>query len=116
MSTYTITPDEAGITIVLAETGETQDALVAAFGECQAGECSCPTDEYQKVAGMELRAEPESIRIDLRATPGTAFDVSEIAACIDYTVEKAGTPTHDERSRSFRRHVLSVRTIEHDLE
>ena len=91
MSTYEITPGKAGITIDLAETGDRQDALLAAFGECQAVACSCPTDEYQKVDAMDLRSTPDAIHIELRAKPGTAFDTAEIAACLDYTVEKAGS-------------------------
>ena len=39
---------------------------------------------------MEMVPAADAIRIELRAKPGTEFDAGEIAACLDYTVEKAG--------------------------
>ncbi len=91
MSRYAIRPGETGIAIDLTGTGDRQDALLAAFGECQAGACSCPTDEYEKVEAMDLRPESDAIHVELRAKPGTEFDVSEIAACLHHTVGKAGS-------------------------
>jgi hypothetical protein len=41
--------------IELTEVGGQQDDLLAAFAECQSGRCSCPTEEYQKVASMEVQ-------------------------------------------------------------
>lgn len=38
---------------------------------------------------MEMVPDDDAIRIELTAKPGTEFDASEIAACLDYTVEKA---------------------------
>lgn len=90
MSSYEITPAESGITIEITGTGDKREDLLAAFGECQAGQCSCPTDEYDKVAAMKLTSGADTVRIDLAAKPGTAFDPAEIAACLDQTVEKAG--------------------------
>jgi hypothetical protein len=90
MTTYQITPVETGVAIELTNVGDKQQDLLSAFGECQAGVCSCPTNEYEKVASMEMVPSADAIRIELRAKPGTEFDAGEIAACLDYTVEKAG--------------------------
>ncbi len=89
MTTYDITPAKRGLTIELTDVGDKQADLLTAFGECQAGQCSCPTDEYGKVADMTLEPSPDRIRIELVAKPGKVFDAAEIAACLDYTVDKA---------------------------
>lgn len=62
--------------------------LMATFGECQAGQCSCPTDEYQKLASMEVEQDKDRIRLRLEAKSGETFDASEIAACLDHTTAK----------------------------
>ena len=89
MTTYDITPADRGLTIELAHVGDQQQELLAAFGDCQAGQCSCPTDEYDKVADMSLEPSTDGIRIELVAKPGAVFNAEEIAACLEYTVDKA---------------------------
>lgn len=42
------------MTIEVTEVAGIEDRLLQAFGECQAGQCSCRTDEYQKLASMEV--------------------------------------------------------------
>ncbi len=71
------------------EVADQQDQLPQAFGECQAGQCSCPTDEYRKLAGMVVEQGDNVIRLRLDAKPGQKSDVDEIAACLDYTTAKA---------------------------
>ena len=43
--------------------------LLEAFAECHEGGCSCPTDEYLKVATMEVRPTEDRIAIRLEAKP-----------------------------------------------
>jgi hypothetical protein len=62
--------------------------LLDAFGECRAGRCSCPTDEYEKLAGMDVRVDQDRITLRLEAKPEEALDPSAIAACLDHTVSK----------------------------
>jgi hypothetical protein len=81
------------VNIEVTEVAGVQDKLLEAFGECQAGRCSCPTDEYQKLASMEVEQETDTIRLRLHAKPGERFDTSEIAACLDYTTAKAAKAT-----------------------
>ena len=88
MTRYEITPADAGLAIQITGVGDKRDGLLAAFGECQQGQCSCPTDEYQKVEAMEVTQSDDAISIRLQAEPGTEFDTREIAACLDYTVTK----------------------------
>lgn len=89
LTTYQISSNESGLSIELTNVKGNQDRLVAAFDECAAGQCSCPTDEYEKVESMEVAAAPDAISIKLAAKPGTQFDAVEIGRCLDYTVEQA---------------------------
>lgn len=88
MSDYRIDATDATVAIQITGVGERQGELLAAFGECQEGRCSCPTDEYEKVAVMEVQPGQDRIDIQLEAKPGTSLDASEIEACLDYTVQR----------------------------
>ncbi len=89
MTKYTINADGSSVAIELTEVAGRQEELLEAFGECQQGRCSCPTDEYLKVASMEVQPAEDRIAITLKAKPGTTLDTAEIAACLDYTVGKS---------------------------
>lgn len=91
MTKYTIATNGSDVAIELTEVGGRQDELLEAFGECQEGRCSCPTNEYTKVAAMELQPAADRIAIKLQAKPGMSFDTDEIATCLDYTVAKSGS-------------------------
>ena len=86
MTSYTINGDDSSVAIEITEVGGRQAELLEAFGECQEGRCSCPTDEYLKVAAMEVQPADDGIAIRLQAKPGTTLDTAEIAACLDHTV------------------------------
>ncbi len=96
MARYRIDEKGSSLGIELTEVGGQEGELLQAFSECQAGQCSCPTDEYQKLAGMEVEHGDDVIRLRLDAKPGEKFDVSEIAACLDYTTAKATSSSVDD--------------------
>jgi uncharacterized protein (DUF433 family) len=77
--------DESKVLVELVEAGDHQDQLIEAFGECQAGQCSCPTNEYDKLESMEVEQGEGVIRMRLEPKPGEKLDKSQIAACLDYT-------------------------------
>ncbi len=89
MARYRITESQSAVSIELTEVAGKQEELLSAFGACQAGQCSCPTDEYQKLAGMDVQQGEDDIRLKLQPKLGEKFDLSEIAACLDYTTAKA---------------------------
>ena len=95
MARYRIDERGASVAIELTEVGGQQGQLLKAFGECQAGHCSCPTDEYQKLSGMAVEQGDGVIRLRLDAKRGEKFDVAEIAACLEYTTAKAATTDSD---------------------
>ncbi|HSO93105.1 MAG TPA: hypothetical protein VLS53_01370 [Candidatus Dormibacteraeota bacterium] len=82
---YSIKEDGSAVSVELTEVDGKQDELLKAFGDCQAGQCSCPTDEYQKLATMDVNQADNQMSLRLEAKPGEKFDVSEIANCLDYT-------------------------------
>ncbi len=87
MARYRIQEADASISIEVTEVGGHENELMQAFGECQAGRCSCPTEEYAKLASMEVQERPDGISLRLEAKEGTKLNASEIAACLDYTTE-----------------------------
>jgi hypothetical protein len=90
MASYRIEQDDATVVIELADIGDKQEELLEAFDECRSGRCSCPTNEYEKLAAMDVEASTEQITLRLQTKPGTAFDSSELTACLDHTVAKLG--------------------------
>lgn len=86
MTNYRITSGSAGLAIELTDVGTQEEQLLSAFAECQQGQCSCPTDEYQKLETMDVIPGEGEILIQLRPKEGASFDISELSACLDYTV------------------------------
>lgn len=86
MTDYTIDSDGDSVAIEITGVAGHQEELLEAFGQCQQGQCSCPTDEYEKVASMDVEPAGDRIAIRLAAKPGTTLDTAGIAACLDYTV------------------------------
>ena len=70
MTRYRTDTRDNEVDIELTEVAGQQAELLEAFGACQAGTCSCPTEEYAKVATMEVAPAPDRIAIHLRAKPG----------------------------------------------
>jgi hypothetical protein len=85
---YRIDEDEAAVSIELTELAGEQEELLEAFRECQEGRCTCPTEEYRKVASMDVDADEDRIAIRLESKPGERLDSSEINACLEHTVGK----------------------------
>jgi hypothetical protein len=85
---YNITEQAHGVAIDLTDVNDREHDLLAAFDECRKGNCSCPTDEYEKVATMDVSASSVAINIRLKAKPGNVFDTTELAACLEHTIEK----------------------------
>jgi hypothetical protein len=78
--------ESSAVAIELTGVAGHQKELLEAFQECQEGSCSCPTDEYKKVASMTVDADERRIAIRLEAKPGVKLNVSEIENCLDYTL------------------------------
>jgi hypothetical protein len=88
MARYRVEDQPEGVAIQVTEVAGRQRQLLEAFQECQSGHCTCPTDEYQKVAGMQLTAGADEVVLRLQAKPGTRFVTTEISSCLDHTIAK----------------------------
>lgn len=88
MAHYQVREDRTGVVIELTDVGTKQEELLEAFGECQAGRCDCPTDEYQKLASMEVSNARDSIQVRLATKPGEKLNTAQIETCLAYTTEK----------------------------
>jgi hypothetical protein len=95
MAHYRIEEREPAVSIEVTEVAGQKDQLMEAFGECQAGQCSCPTNEYEKLASMHVEQAGDVIRIRLEPKPGERIDTAEIAACLDYTTAKVAEAEHE---------------------
>lgn len=82
---HTIITNPDGISIHVAGTAGSEAQLLAAFQECQAGRCTCPTQEYEKLAALEIVQSGDTIDLKLVARDGAQFDPAEIERCLIHT-------------------------------
>ncbi len=90
---YDIRESETGIDIDVVDVGHKQQELLEAFQACQTGQCSCPTDEYEKLDALTITTstiadDGKSIHLHLTAISGMQIDPAEIDRCLSYTVEQ----------------------------
>lgn len=88
MAGYRIREDNQALLIELTGVGAKKKELLEAFAECQAGQCACPTDEYGKLASMEVTGAGDSITVRLETKPGEKLDAAQVETCLDYTTTK----------------------------
>lgn len=89
MTTYNITPAADGVQIQLIGVGADKASLLETFAGCADGSCECSTDEYEKVASMDVQSDGDAITIDVKVKPGETIDPNCISDCMDYAQEKA---------------------------
>ena len=85
MAGYRINESETAVLIEVTGVAGKRDQLLDAFTACQAGQCACPTDEYEKLGRMDVQHGEDEILLRLEPKPGETLDLSEIASCLDYT-------------------------------
>ena len=91
-----IDDEDTSVSIEVTGVAGQEQELLEAFGECQAGQCSCPTGEYQKLASMDVQHAGDVIRIRLEPKAGQVLDTRLAAACLDYTTATASGAMDDE--------------------
>lgn len=85
---YRIDENKSGIDISVGDVKDNKQKLLEAFRECQEGRCSCPTEEYKKLASLDVEQNAEGIQLRLKSRDGEAINKSEIERCLDYTAER----------------------------
>ncbi len=84
-----ITKQGFGLDISVEQVGDSQQALLDAFQECQEGRCSCKTSEYEKLEAIDVQPVDDAILIQLRPRSGETIDESAVQDCLEYTLDKA---------------------------
>lgn len=94
MAKYELHEDAARVSIeVSGVDGERQEReLLEAFDECRGGRCTCPTDQYDKLASMQVEHGDRAITLKLEPKPGARFDTTELQTCLEHTIGKARGP------------------------
>ena len=88
MAGYRIREDKTAVLIELTGVGDKKGQLLETFGECQAGQCACPADEYGKLASIEVTGAGDSILVRLETKPGEKLAAAHIETCLEYTTAK----------------------------
>ncbi len=78
-----------GLHIQVTGLATKQAEFLKAVAECQEGRCSCPSDEYTKLASIKIELPDDAVNIELTAKPGETIDPKSIQRCLDHTL---GTP------------------------
>ncbi len=84
-----ITKQASGLSISVEQVGDSQQALLDAFQECEEGRCSCKTSEYEKLDSIDVRSVGDGIQIRLEPRSGETIDESVVRGCLDYTLGRA---------------------------
>ena len=95
MARYRIEEQDTTVSIEVTELDGRQPQVLEAFQECQEGRCTCPTEEYRKVASMDVDGDDDRITIRLSSKPGERLDSSEINACLEHTIGKVENSAPD---------------------
>jgi len=86
---YNIAQDGEAVEIHVQDAGERGPQVLASLQECQEGRCSCPTDQYDRLASIEVGGGDGELTVHLTPRPGEHLDPDALRACMDYTLESA---------------------------
>ena len=91
MAKYELREDAATVSIEVSGIDEERQEreLLEAFDECRGGRCTCPTDQYDKLASMQVEHGDRAITLKLEPKPGARFDTTELQTCLEHTIGKA---------------------------
>ena len=87
---YEVNKRQSNIEIHVSDAAGHTPGLLLSLEACQTGSCGCPTDQYDKLAAMDVDAEGDEVTVRLQPLPGEHLDVGQIKACLDYTLSQAG--------------------------
>ena len=83
---YEVNEHESDIEISVSDAAGRTSQLLRSLQECQTGHCGCRTDQYDKLAAMEVDAGDDEVTVRLQPLPGERLDPEQIKACLDYTI------------------------------
>ena len=85
------------VTINISQVDNDQDAILQNLNACKEGNCSCPTDEYEKLKNLDIRIDTEfnEIIVELEPKKDEKFAINEIQKCLDHTASKIANKDKD---------------------
>ena len=83
-----ITKNDHGIDIDITDVEGKKDQLLEAFHDCSEGNCTCPTQEYEKMESLDIVDTEDSIELSIKAKEGEEIDTKEIEKCLEYTKKR----------------------------
>ena len=89
---YDIAQAGEAVEIHVQDAGERAPQVLASLQECQEcqeGRCGCPTDQYDRLASIEVGGGDGELTVQLTPRPGEHLDPDALRACMDYTLESA---------------------------
>ena len=86
---YEITEHDSDVEVRVQDTAGRTSQVLTSMQDCQQGQCGCPTDQYDRLAGMDVAATDNEVTVRLRPKTGERFDSDELRACLDYTIAQA---------------------------
>ena len=102
---YTIGHTGDDVTIDLSGTAGRTPQVLEALHECLEGRCGCPTDQSERLAGMDIATAEDQIRVTLRPGEGATLDTDAVRSGVEYTVRNAAF----QRSGLFLGHLPPTR-------
>ena len=86
---YQVTERESDIEIHVSGAAGHTTELLQSMQECQSGQCGCPTDQYHKLAAMDVDAGEDEVTVRLQPLDGERLDPDATKPCLDYTTKLA---------------------------
>lgn len=87
---YEVNEHESEVEIHVSDAAGHTSELLRSMHACQTGSCGCPTDQYDKLAAMEVDEGADEVTVRLQPLPGEHLDAEQVKACLDYTITQAG--------------------------
>ncbi|MBF0263804.1 MAG: hypothetical protein HQL46_00910 [Gammaproteobacteria bacterium] len=82
---YSIQKKKSDISINITDIGNKKSELIKQVQACQSGNCSCPSDEYNKVDSIQISDSKSDINIKIIAKDDNSIDENEIEKCLSHT-------------------------------
>jgi len=87
MTSWKIQSEGTGLRIEIRNLRGEVAPLLAALGDCQRGQCSCPTNEYKKLEVMDVSERDGVVSIELTPRQGMTIDQAEVERCLTHTTK-----------------------------
>ena len=86
---YRIRKGQEELTVEIEGSELNNADLMSEFQRCREGHYDCPTQEYDKLEGIQIEQGRDRIALHLKLKPGQSINRDVVAACLDHTLSKS---------------------------